>query len=153
MCWGICLAGICPGPGEMSGFQAAAILFVRASVSPTNTFVHYVEIDVVYLSSNIQPSNGQPIYRYDIKIKYIPEIRPSSSGTPPELFWNDNWLNETDRRHRAIGVCSISATRRVFWPKALAAGQRAWPADLPFFDGCIGSIAQFASETSSSEEI
>ena len=83
MCWGICLAGICPGPGEMSGFQAAAILFVRASVSPTNTFVHYVEIDVVYLSSNIQPSNGQPIYRYDIKIKYIPEIRPSSSGTLP----------------------------------------------------------------------
>jgi len=49
--------------------------------------------------------------------------------------------------------CSISATRRVFWPKALAAGQRAWPADLPFFDGCLDSIAQFASETSSSEEI
>jgi len=32
---------------------------------------------------------------------------------------------------RGAGV-ALSATRRVFWPKALAAGQRAWPADLPF---------------------
>ena len=79
----------------------------------------------------------------------------------PATFWSSQGQRSRPRSRKqkcwnrffSTWTCSMSATRLVFWPKALGCRPESLACWSAFFSGGRGRRAQLASGTSSSEEI